>query len=65
MLHVARAEQASAGDRLADQPDDSAIHDDLISDGKIADGKLLLGGYLGWRNILLPGEGNRLPQRVV
>ena len=61
MLHIACAEQAAARDRLADQPDNSAIHDDLVSDGKITDGKFLLGGYLGGRHILLPGKGEGLP----
>ncbi len=61
MLHVARAEQAAARDRLADQPDNSAIHDDLVADGEITDGKLLLGRYIGERHILLPGESDGFP----
>ena len=63
MLHVSRAEQSAAGDRLADEPDNSAVHDDLVTDGKITHGKLLLGGYIGKRNILLPGEGDGFPGR--
>ena len=61
MLHVSRAEQAAAGDRLANQPDNSTVHDDLISDGQITGGKLLLGGYFGLRNVLLPGKGDGFP----
>jgi hypothetical protein len=61
MLYVPRAQQASTGDLLADKPDDSAIHDDLIPGGKIAHGKFVLGRYLGYRNILLSGESNGFP----
>src|ERR1700761_7041154 len=53
VLHVARAEQAAARDRLANNTDNSAVHDDLVPDGEITDGKLLLGRYVGRRNILL------------
>ena len=47
MLDVARAEQTSARDGLADQPHHTAIHDHFIADGQVAHGKLLFGGNLG------------------